>query len=461
MKKFLKKLNKVGSWFFLVWIFTIPFQFYLNSGVSLSISLFLLVPLLFIVGVNIYLERYEGLLKGIYRYWIIILISLSLIASSFLNIGTYEVKELLRWGLFLFELTLLLEALRLKIVTPNQIVIPLILSSSSMILITFYQLFIPQEVELSLMKGAWGQLFNDPDFIRERFAGLGKFNWLYGNSIRVHGVFANVSHFSFLLGASLLLLIREYKDKWSWKYSVIGAVFFAFVTMSLVRSVGLSLILIFAIYLIIYYRKKQISLIRILGIMIVGGTLLSLFLGFLSYERIIFYSLLVRFFETVSFDGALFPTQMEMLKEYFDRLKISTGQFNEYGGVGGRLALLKITVSEVIMPRVSNIAFLLFGVGPASLPYYIKDTANEYFGAFKTVDNSYLQWFVEIGLAPFILIGIYVKKNMKKVSEVLLANWDIIAYIVINAFFFNLLPDIRVGMIMAVLISYNIYNRGK
>lgn len=461
MKEFLKKYKRISELLVIVWVFIVPYQIYFNSGISVSVSIILLCFLGVIVCLYTYCSGFSGILELFKRYIVVVLLALSFTISSLLNLSTFESKELLRWLLFLLELVILLELLRLKITTIKLVSKTVLLSTVSMILITFYQLFIPQEVELNLFKGIWGQIFNDPDFIKERFSGLGKFNWLYGDSIRAHGIFTNVSHFAFLLGASLLIYINQYIRSWSWKHSFVAGTLFAFITLSLVRSVSLSLIFIFIIYSIIIYREKKYQYLKGLLSIIVVSTVITLFLGFFSYERVILYSFIVRFFETISFDGALFSNQVEYIKSYFSRVNISSGEFNEYGGIGGRLGLLKITLTEIVLPRIGELFFLLFGLGPSSLGVYLKDTANEYFSRFNTIDNSYMQWFVELGTAPFIILLIFLKKSYMNLVEIFKFNWTVILFILINCFFFNLLPDIRMGMITAILISYIIFNRGK
>ncbi|HRI05814.1 MAG TPA: hypothetical protein PLV59_02620 [Candidatus Dojkabacteria bacterium] len=453
MKELLNRILKIIT---LLWVFIIPYQIFFTSGVSISLAIVLLVitsPLLMYKYVS------EGSVKDVLislvrKYSLVITLIIFVILSYLLNFETASLKETARWALFGIEIFVVLEVLRLKVVSKNHLVVASIFSMLVMLALTSYQLFITPYEELKLVRDVVGSIFNDPDFIVERFNGVGKFNWLYGNSLRVHGVFANVSHFAFILGALFILAITSLKGRYEkYKYPIL-VVFSAFITLSLVRSVFLSLGLILLIGFMLMIRSKVSKVVirnYILGL--VGGGFLAVTLSLFSANQIIFWSLIVRTFETISFDGALFANQLTILNSYFQTVNISSGEFNEYGGVGGRMNLMKITLQEVVIPNLMNIKFLLFGFGPASLGSLLKNTQNAYFSAFNTVDNSYLQWIVEIGLIPFITAGFWLKKFWGWFMEVFSKYWMLILYIVINAFFFNLLPDIRMAMFVAVLIG--------
>ncbi len=466
MKNFITIYNRIGTVLLLLYVFTVPFQFYLTSGFSITLSLILITLLTLYILIAVIQKFKDSGFLSIYQaykgYLILPLIFLPIVVSYFFNTDTSSVKELLRWGLFLSEIFIAIEVVRITKIPILWIVNTFILSTFAMILLTFYQITVSQEVEYSIMKSWFGNIFNDPELISTKLTGESKFNWIYGNTIRVHGVFANVSHFAFLLGASLILLIETYRSKWDLKLSILGGILASFIILSLVRSVQTAILVVVFVNIIIAFVSKDWKCIMPYLYTQILGVMFAIVLALLSYEKIFLYTLAVRFVETITFDGAIFNSYFTSFKSFFSRINVvPTDEFNEYGGVGGRYNLWKITLLEVIIPRIKNLQFLLFGLGPSSLGVTLKSTLNEYFKLFNTVDNSYLQWFVEIGLMPFLILGAYLKKHFKFSLRLIQEHWQIIIFVGISALFTNILPDIRMGMILSILILIVMMKHGK
>lgn len=449
-------LDKGLKYLSLLWIFFIPYQIFFTSGISISLALvlFMLSSILLVAKISLEgsaIVAFHGILK---RYWIVILLIGLLTVSFLLNLELASVKELMRWVLFGMEIILVLEVLRLRVIDKRTVIVTVTWSMLAMLILTSYQLFITPVEELNFVRKIVGPIFNDPDFIKERFNGVGKFNWLYGNSLRVHGVFANVSHFAFILGSVFILLLTTYSSYFKRSKVIILTFLIVFIVLSLVRSVLISLLFLLLISAVIAFRKRtDWGTLRLFLGTLLAGAVLAFSLSIFSANQLIFWSLIVRSLETVSFDGALFAPQLESLNAFFQTVNISNSGFNEYGGVGGRVNLLKITVQEVIVPNLLNLKFLALGFGPASLGSLLKNTGDAYFGAFNTVDNSYLQWIVELGIVPFVIVFAWGKNYFNKLKLILAKHWMLVVYILLNAFFFNLLPDIRMAMFVAVLIG--------
>ncbi|MBI2356909.1 hypothetical protein HYV12_02585 [Candidatus Dojkabacteria bacterium] len=453
MKKFIANYKKYLIYLFLVWVFVAPYQIYLTSGISITLALLILPPIAILVTYHWFLTRDTSTSDLLKRYSLILILFFIVILSTLFNFESFNIKELIRWGLFFLELFLAFETVRITKIRRSSVAITFICSALLMVILTSYQIAVSQSVEYEISKGLWGNIFNDPELILEKVNGIGKFNWIYGSAVRVHGVFANVSHFAFLIGAALLLLVDTYRKKWTYTHTLVGAILMAFIVLSLVRTTYLAILMILVTSLIVGFRIKEKSIYLPILYSFVFGSLLALILGLFSYQQILMWSVLVRFIETVTFDGALFASQVESLREYFARVNLTSDGFNEYGGVGGRYNLWKITLLEVIIPRLKDVGFWLFGLGPSSIGIHLKETVNEYFSRFNSVDNSYLQWIVELGILPFLTLAIYIKKYVKIVLTFVLRNWALLFFILFNAMFTNILPDIRVSMIIVILIS--------
>lgn len=452
---------KLRKYIFLFWVFSIPYQLYITSGLSLSISLILLAILSVIMLISFVKD---GILLTIRENRVgIILLSLlfsSITISYLLNIDYSSLKELLRWSLFFLSVIVSTYFVSKQYVDITSISRVFVLSVLTMILLSFYQLFVSQNTEFQIMSGTIGKLFNDPDLIDEKLSGYGKFNWIYGDGIRMHGFIANVSHYAFLLGLSIILTVEGFLGVWKKYYLIICTFIFAIIILTLVRSVLLAFLVVLALAVIISLFSRSYERFNKYFIIVIGGLIFAFVLAYILPDKLMFQTLLVRLIESVTLDGAIFPDLLSSFSHSYEKVGINNEGFNEYGGVGGRYGLWKIVIFEIILPKLSSVSFLLFGLGPAALGNHLADVSNVYFRQFSTTDNSILQWFSELGLFPFSILTVFIFKYIRVLCKYIISNISLILFIAINFIFFNILPDIRLGMIVAVIIAV-IYGKTK
>jgi len=460
-----KNLFGFLSW---IWIFTVPYQFFLTDGISYSGSLIIFFIILFLLF--IYLFLFPGKKSVIISFYrknrflmsIFILILMSSILSTIAYGQEYlDIKELLRWVLFIAEFFIAWVLLKLKLSNLSRYVSALIVSAIYMSLLSLYQLFVPLDYELNVVTKTLGALFNDPELVIQKFMGIGKFNWEYGEIIRIHGVFANVSHFSFYISA-VILIMHFFKDRILSKVSVktFNALFLFFMVinvLTLVRATFIAFLVISVIDLILWLKNKNHDIYFLKGFFV--AICISLFVGLITPDSQIFFGLLGRFLDMITFDGYFFPALQDFFVSVFPTSERIIG-FDDYGGVGGRVFILKETVFKILIPNILDVYRMLFGWGPGSFSQLFgKVVSDPYFSAFGSPDISYLLWLVELGFAPFIYVLWYVVKNIGKLKMEFLYYWREIIFILIVFSFMSTVPDIRLSMLFAVLINIYMYSR--
>ena len=457
MKKYMKKSwNKefVINIIKYLPIFLIPWQVYLNKGISVTLYLISLAiySLWFLREISkISLKSF--LLKN-KKIILIYLISVAFVlCSAVVNWYVFEVFSLtavLKWIVFFSEFILFYFSFKLKFWTKKSAFYTFGVSILLMSVFSLYQPFINSLTERNIMHSV-EIYFNDYDLVTSYFENPHKFNWEYKGLVRAHGVIVNAGHFTMLISLTLLtLLFLQKREKRSARWILI---FLSTVLwLSLVRSSILALFFVL-LYLLFVDRKRGILLAQSLLL----GLLLSFFIAFLTPNHIFVYALVVRLVEWITLDGLWLPKLQQGISFAYDKLSWNARGFDELGGVGGRFKLVKIFFEYLFLPNIKRMHIWLLGFGPGNFHSLVSSIikANSEFSYFKRfggVDSSWISNFISLGLTPFIML-LYAFLKFK--NEILANKYltSIFIFLAVQLSFLDVLPNLRLGAAIALFVS--------
>lgn len=464
----LRKIFKFTLW---LWIFLIPFQLYITRGASLSVSLVLSAFNTLIFSLLVFRSRVnrDSLLSTFRKNTLPILFIIFLLVSFAVNKVSSSVvldwKELARWIIFLVQYLVVFSSLKLKYLSSKELLTALLIGIAVLTLTSIYQPFVTVEFERDTVVRLLGSLFNDPELIAEKFAGVGQFNWQYGPVIRAHGVIVNANHYSFILGIGILAL-RDLVFKTTKKgplkvapWAIALSLFmYTFMHLSLVRSTFLSLGLVVLFDIVQMIRREKVLERRIFVGSYIGGLIMAFILGLVSKDQITAFALLSRFVEWITLDGLWLHSLQNSVANIISSFSGTIAEYNEEGGVGGRLYIFKQVTEGIIWPNILNIKYLLLGFGVGSFKALFQSVStHEYFKAFGSADNSFLFWLVEFGLGIYFFVFYYILFNIKSLWKRYSPYMHWVIFLIIELLFKNTIPDLRLSALLAVVFSYLVY----